>query len=44
MREGKVGLDPPHLLRRQHQQITQGGSSCHLESPPQRNANQINES
>jgi hypothetical protein len=29
----KIRLDPPHLLRRQHQQISQGSTSCNLESP-----------
>jgi len=31
--ERKEPLDPAHLLRRQHQQITQGSTSCCLESP-----------
>jgi hypothetical protein len=32
VRQGKERLDPAHLLRRQHQQINQGSTSCYLES------------
>ena len=39
VREWKVRLNPAHLRRRQHQQITQGSTSCHLESS---NIDQLN--
>lgn len=32
VRQRKERLDPTHLFQRQHQQITQGSTSCHLES------------